>query len=79
VIAVDNALRSLEALDARKAKVVELRFFAGLTTEETAEVMKISTRTVEREWSLAQAWLLRELKGKNIPESKEAEPVRRHI
>lgn len=61
VVAVDEALKSLETLDARKARVVELRFFGGLTTEETAEVMKTSTRTVEREWSLAQAWLLREL------------------
>lgn len=61
VVAVDEALKSLEELDARKARVVELRFFGGLTTEETAEVMKTSTRTIEREWSLAQAWLLREL------------------
>ena len=61
VVAVDDALKSLEVLDPRKARIVELRFFGGLTTEETAEVMKISTRTVEREWSLAQAWLLREL------------------
>ncbi len=65
VIAVDEALQSLEALDARKARVVELRYFGGLTTEETAEVLKISTRTVERELSLAQAWLLRELQGKD--------------
>jgi len=55
VVAVDEALKSLEALDARKGQVVELRFFGGLSTQETAEVMKISTRTVEREWSLAQA------------------------
>jgi RNA polymerase sigma factor (TIGR02999 family) len=61
VVAVDDALKSLEALDLRKAKIVELRFFGGLSTEETAEFLKISTRTVEREWSLAQAWLLREL------------------
>jgi RNA polymerase sigma-70 factor (ECF subfamily) len=62
VVAVDDALKSLEALDLRKAKIVELRFFGGLSTAETAEFLKISTRTVEREWSLAQAWLLRELK-----------------
>src|SRR5262245_24367696 len=61
VVAVDDALKSLEKLDARKARIVELRFFGGLTTEETAEVMKTSARTVEREWSRAQAWLLREL------------------
>ena len=62
VVAVDDALKSLEVLDSRKAQIVELRFFGGLTTEETSEVMKLSTRTVEREWSLAQAWLLRELR-----------------
>lgn len=62
VVAVDDALRTLETLDPRKGRIVELRFFGGLRTEETAEVMKISTRTVEREWSLAQAWLLRELR-----------------
>jgi RNA polymerase sigma-70 factor (ECF subfamily) len=61
VVAVDDALKSLEALDPRKARVVELRFFGGLSVKETAEVMKLSTRTVELEWSLAQAWLLREL------------------
>lgn len=62
VVAVDEALKSLEALDPRKVKIVELRFFAGLSTIETAEVLKISKRTVEREWGLAQAWLLRELR-----------------
>ena len=61
VVAVDDALKSLEGLDPRKARIVELRFFGGLGTKETAEVMKLSTRTVELEWSLAQAWLLREL------------------
>ncbi len=78
VLAVDEALQSLEALDARKARVVELRFFGGLNTQETAEIMKISTRTVEREMSLAQAWLLRELKGKGKPGSREAGPVEPH-
>jgi len=62
VVAVDDALKSLETLDPRKGRIVELRFFAGLSTEETAEVLEISTRTVEREWSLARAWLLRELR-----------------
>ena len=62
VVAVDEALKSLEAFDLRKGEIVELRFFGGLSTKETAEVLKISTRTVEREWSLAQAWLLRELR-----------------
>ncbi|MBP1599832.1 MAG: polymerase sigma factor [Acidobacteria bacterium] len=62
VVAVDDALKSLEALDPRKGRIVELRFFGGLSTEDTAELLGVSTRTVEREWSLAQAWLLRELK-----------------
>ncbi len=61
IVAVDDALKCLEAQDPRKARVVELRFFGGLSVTETAEVMKISTRTVEMEWSLAKAWLLREL------------------
>ena len=62
VVAVDEALKSLETLDPRKGKIVELRFFGGLSAKETAEFLKISSRTVEREWSLAQAWLLRELR-----------------
>jgi RNA polymerase sigma factor (TIGR02999 family) len=62
VVAVDDALKSLETLDPRKGRIVELRFFGGLSTEETAEVLEISTRTVEREWSLARAWLLLELR-----------------
>jgi RNA polymerase sigma factor (sigma-70 family) len=67
-VAVDEALKSLEKIDPRKGKIVELRFFGGLSTEETAEVLKTSSRTVEREWSLAQAWLLRELrKGGRCP------------
>jgi RNA polymerase sigma factor (TIGR02999 family) len=62
-IALDDALESLAAIDSRKGRIVELRFFGGLSVEETAEVLKISSRTVMREWSLAQAWLYRELSG----------------
>ena len=51
------------AIDPRKSQIVELRFFGGLNVEETAEVLKISPRTVKREWSLAQAWLYCELSG----------------
>jgi RNA polymerase sigma-70 factor, ECF subfamily len=58
---LDIALKALEALDARKSKVVELRFFAGLSIEETAEVLQISTVTVRRDWQFARAWLRREL------------------
>lgn len=62
-VALDDALKSLAALDARKARIVELKFFGGLSVEEIAEVLKTSPRTVLREWSLARAWLFRELNG----------------
>jgi RNA polymerase sigma factor (TIGR02999 family) len=61
-IALDDALNSLAKLDRRQAQVVELRFFGGLTIEETAEVLKVAPITVRRDWSLAQTWLLRELR-----------------
>lgn len=61
LIALDDALNTLAALDERKSKVAELRFFAGLSVEETAEVLKVSPVTVMREWRLAKAWLHREL------------------
>jgi RNA polymerase sigma-70 factor (ECF subfamily) len=61
VIALDAALTALAAFDERKSKVVELRFFGGLTVEETAEVLKVSVMTVMRDWNLAKVWLLREL------------------
>jgi len=63
LVAVDDALRAFAEVDARKAHVVELRFFGGLTVEETAEVLKVSPETVRRDWRLARAWLLRELGG----------------
>jgi RNA polymerase sigma factor (TIGR02999 family) len=59
--AVDDALRGLEALDNRQAQVVELRFFGGLTIEETADVMELSVATVKREWVTARRWLQREI------------------
>ena len=61
VTAVDDALRDLEAMDSRQAHLVELRFFGGLTIDETAEVMAISPATVKREWMTARRWLQREL------------------
>jgi RNA polymerase sigma factor (TIGR02999 family) len=61
LVALDDALNALAAIDPRQSQVVELRFFGGLSVEETAEVLKISLRTVKREWSLAQAWLYREI------------------
>ena len=62
LLAVDDALRKLSAFDPRQEKIVEMRFFGGLTVEETAEVLGISTRTVEREWTMARAWLYTQLK-----------------
>lgn len=61
LVALDEALESLAKLDGRQARVVELRFFGGLSNEEAAEVLKVSTGTVRRDWSLARAWLHREL------------------
>ena len=61
IVAVDNALNALAQVDARKAQVVELRFFGGLTAQETAEVLKVSEETVLRDWKLAKVWLVREL------------------
>jgi RNA polymerase sigma factor (TIGR02999 family) len=63
LVALDEALTRLADLDRRKSQVVELRFFGGLSVEEAAEFLKISPRTVKREWSLAQAWLHCELTG----------------
>jgi RNA polymerase sigma-70 factor, ECF subfamily len=57
LIALDDALRDLAGLDERKSQIIELRFFGGLSLEETAEVMKISPSTVQREWRAAKAWL----------------------
>jgi RNA polymerase sigma-70 factor, ECF subfamily len=65
LVAVDQALTELAELDARKAKVVELRFFGGLTVEETAQVLDVSTDTVLRDWKMAKVWLLRELSQGN--------------
>jgi RNA polymerase sigma factor (TIGR02999 family) len=61
LIALDDALGALAQLDPRKARVVEMRFFGGLSVEETAEVLKISAPSVLRDWKLARAWLMREL------------------
>ena len=61
LVALDEALASLSQLDARQSRVVELRFFGGLTVEETAEVLKVSAATVRRDWSVARAWLRREM------------------
>ena len=67
VLAVDDALKQLAALDARKSEVVELRFFGGLTVEETAAALHVSSETVMRDWKMAKAWLLRELSRETAP------------
>ena len=64
LVALDDAMTALARMDPRKERVVEMRFFGGLTVEETAEVLKVSTVTVMRDWSTAKAWLYRELGGK---------------
>jgi len=61
VIALDDALKNLAEMDPRKSQIVEMKFFGGLTTEEVAEVLKVTSRTVEREWRKARAWLNRAL------------------
>jgi RNA polymerase sigma-70 factor (ECF subfamily) len=62
IAALDDALNQLATVDLRKSRVVELRFFGGLSVEETAEVLKVSVETVMRDWKLAKAWLRRELR-----------------
>ncbi len=66
LMAIDSALTRLEGLDARQAQIVELRFFGGLTVEETAQTLEISNATVKRDWVMAKAWLARELAGAEI-------------
>jgi RNA polymerase sigma-70 factor (ECF subfamily) len=63
LVALDDAMNALARLDPRKVQVVEMRFFGGLSVEETAEVLKVSSVTVMRDWSTAKAWLYRELGG----------------
>jgi RNA polymerase sigma factor (TIGR02999 family) len=63
VVALDDALDALSQFDARKGRVVELRFFGGLSVEEAAEVLQVSPETVMRDWKMAKAWLYRELTG----------------
>lgn len=69
LIALDDALTGLEAIDARKCRIVELRFIGGLNIEETAEVLDISPATVQREWRAAKAWLYRAIKEGNADEA----------
>jgi RNA polymerase sigma factor (sigma-70 family) len=61
LVVLDDTLKELAALDERKSKIVELKFFGGLSMEEIAEVLRISTNTVKRDWKFARLWLLHEL------------------
>lgn len=63
LVALDDALKSLAEIDPRRSQVVELRFFGGLSIEETAEVLKVSPTTIERDWTLAKAWLHKTVTG----------------
>src|SRR3989442_284564 len=74
--ALDDAMNALARLDPRKVQVVEMRFFGGLSVEETAEVLKVSSVTVMRDWSTAKAWLYRELSGKAGDEFRPVETSR---
>jgi RNA polymerase sigma-70 factor (ECF subfamily) len=74
--ALDDAMKALEQLDARKARVVEMRFFGGLSVEEMAGVLKVSPITVKRDWRGAKAWLYRELKGQTSNGSRTMETNR---
>jgi RNA polymerase sigma-70 factor (ECF subfamily) len=67
IVALDDALNALAQIDERKSRVVELRFFGGLSTDETAQVLDVSVETVLRDWKLAKAWLLRELNRSEEP------------
>ena len=71
MLKVDESLQRLSKLDPRQAKIVELRFFGGLTVEETADVLKISPKTVKREWSVAKAWLHGDMRQQNEGTARE--------
>ena len=75
LVALDDALQALATVDGRKARVIELRFFGGLSVEETGAVLKISVDTVMRDWKMARAWLLRELRpARKRPAAQGATP-----
>lgn len=76
VLLLDELLTRLSSIDPEDSRIVELRFFGGLTVEETAEAMRISPATVKREWSVARAWLLRELSRSSVAEAGEGKAER---
>jgi RNA polymerase sigma factor (TIGR02999 family) len=69
LVALDDALQALAAIDARRSRVVEMRFFGGLSVDETAEVLNVSPETVMHDWKLSKAWLLREMSGEKRHEA----------
>lgn len=71
IVALDDALRDLERIDEQQSRIVELRFFGGLTTEEAADVLGISRSTAKRDWNVAKAWLSRQMKRERHGESRE--------
>jgi len=71
VLAIDELLEELQQLDSRQAKIIEMRFFGGMTVPEVAEVLDLSTRTIENEWKMCRAWLRKRLEGKG---SQGSEP-----
>jgi len=73
VVSLDEALTALAKVDARKARVVELRGFGGLSVEETAQVLKVNRKTVMRDWDFAKTWLLREM-NRNEREARDPQP-----
>jgi RNA polymerase sigma factor (TIGR02999 family) len=74
LVALDDALEALADLDARKARVIELRFFGGLSVEETAAVLKMSVDTVMRDWKFARVWLMRELRDEGARRHRGGTP-----
>lgn len=76
LVALDDALNELARLDPRKVQIIEMRFFGGLSAEETAEVLKVSPATVRRDWSIAKLWLYRELGGGDGDGSRSVEASR---
>jgi RNA polymerase sigma factor (TIGR02999 family) len=71
LVALDEALKTLAEVDARKSQVVEMRFFGGLSVDETAEALNVSADTVLRDWRLAKLWLLQELSGKSLMKAEQ--------
>jgi RNA polymerase sigma factor (sigma-70 family) len=73
LLAINEMLARLEAMDPRQGRIVELRYFGGLTIDETAEVLGVSSKTVLREWNLAKAWLYGKLKEHHADDARELE------